>query len=322
MKYRDRLEILASILRAAKNDTHKWDITRKSGMSTVQTEKYLTYLIELGFVSMEHVDPSATKIVYKRTEMGEEFLKKYSCLKDLITPNIKANGMLKEEQNAPSDIGNEMTRDAYWKTRFNRSAWDIRKKLVEIASRKAMKFELEYQANLSVDQMKVYFPQIMELGHIVKIKDGRDTDGHEAVYTSTENGKRFIESYDRLMGHFDDFAGNNSNHIINHEKMADILHVLKTGRSRGATIRYRLGIGDSMSESHIHFLEELGMVKRSDGTNLDSWRKAVYERTELGKSYLDSYIDMRTTFYGLKDEAFFDEVPPSKIGREKPAQTF
>ena len=76
---RDRLKIIAEILQAAKNGAKKTHIMYQCNLSYHQTKKFLTFLLETGFIRIGNS--------YDTTEKGLRFLQTYQTLELLNTKN-------------------------------------------------------------------------------------------------------------------------------------------------------------------------------------------------------------------------------------------
>jgi len=74
---RTRVEILASILQVASKGALKTHIMYKANLSHRQLEKYLAFLEERGLLA-EGIDEDLGNRIYRITEKGFDFLRKYS----------------------------------------------------------------------------------------------------------------------------------------------------------------------------------------------------------------------------------------------------
>jgi predicted transcriptional regulator len=82
MKYRSRTDIVSQMLEAANGGSTKTKIMYAAYLSYAQLKEYLTVLVENGL--MEHV-PAEQK--YRTTEKGIKFLRTYSQIGLMISPN-------------------------------------------------------------------------------------------------------------------------------------------------------------------------------------------------------------------------------------------
>jgi predicted transcriptional regulator len=73
---RDRLKIIAEILQAAKNGAKKTHIMYQCNLSYRQTNRFLTFLLETGFLRIGNS--------YDTTEKGLQFLQIYQTLELLL----------------------------------------------------------------------------------------------------------------------------------------------------------------------------------------------------------------------------------------------
>ncbi|MDH5390759.1 MAG: winged helix-turn-helix domain-containing protein [Candidatus Bathyarchaeota archaeon] len=73
---RDRFEIIAEILQVAKNGAKKTHIMYQCNLSHGQTNKFLTFLLETGFIRIGKS--------YDTTEKGIRFLQAYQTLELLL----------------------------------------------------------------------------------------------------------------------------------------------------------------------------------------------------------------------------------------------
>jgi predicted transcriptional regulator len=84
MKNRSRTEIVSDILNSANGGATKSKIMYKAFLSYGQLKEYLSVLIENNLI--EYLDGTQ---VYKTTEKGLYFLKKYEELQELLPTTIK-----------------------------------------------------------------------------------------------------------------------------------------------------------------------------------------------------------------------------------------
>lgn len=84
MKNRSRTEIVSSILNSANGGATKSKIMYKAFLSYGQLKEYLSVLIENKLI--EYLDGTQ---IYKTTEKGLYFLKKYEELQELLPITIK-----------------------------------------------------------------------------------------------------------------------------------------------------------------------------------------------------------------------------------------
>ena len=84
MKYRCRTEIVATMLEAANGRATKIKIMYSAFLSYGQLKEYLSVLIENNLI--EYLDGTQ---IYKTTEKGLYFLKKYDELQELLPTTIK-----------------------------------------------------------------------------------------------------------------------------------------------------------------------------------------------------------------------------------------
>ena len=74
---RGKLEIMADILSAAGNGARKTEIVYKANLNFPRIERYIPYLEKRELIA-------TAGTVYKTTEKGEEFLREYQMMKDLL----------------------------------------------------------------------------------------------------------------------------------------------------------------------------------------------------------------------------------------------
>ena len=84
MKNRSRTEIVSDILNSANGGATKSKIMYKAFLSYGQLKEYLSVLIENNLI--EYLDGTQ---IYKTTEKGLNFLKKYEELQELLPTTIK-----------------------------------------------------------------------------------------------------------------------------------------------------------------------------------------------------------------------------------------
>jgi predicted transcriptional regulator len=81
-KYRNHLEIIASMLEAVKGrGARRFSIMRRTSVNSAQLKKFLGSLTELGLVE---IDTEGERAVYKATDRGIEFLKHYNILQRIM----------------------------------------------------------------------------------------------------------------------------------------------------------------------------------------------------------------------------------------------
>ncbi len=80
-KRRDRLEIIARILKVAMDGIHKTQIMYKAGLSFAQLTAYLSLLVKLELLESAKKNE---KIIYKTTAKGIRYLKSYRKIKHLL----------------------------------------------------------------------------------------------------------------------------------------------------------------------------------------------------------------------------------------------
>jgi predicted transcriptional regulator len=92
VKHRNRLDIVADVLKAAKNNGKKTRIMYLSNLSHLLVERYLAELLDVGLVSF-------VERTYQITEKGEAFLEKYtSFLSRYLELNEKFQGLTTEKK--------------------------------------------------------------------------------------------------------------------------------------------------------------------------------------------------------------------------------
>ena len=100
-KRRDRLELLAVMLKAAARDgVNKTQIMYVAGLSFAQLTEYLSFLVTLGLLE---VSKRSERLIYKTTSKGKLYVKAHEEIKHLL-----------RERSAP-DINHQHVRD--WETR-------------------------------------------------------------------------------------------------------------------------------------------------------------------------------------------------------------
>ena len=82
---RSHMEIMATILLLCQNDpTQKNPIMYRCNLSFKQLQKYLEFLIHIGFLGVKNVND---KDFYQITEKGQNFLKEFQNVKNLLDIN-------------------------------------------------------------------------------------------------------------------------------------------------------------------------------------------------------------------------------------------
>jgi len=80
-KRRDRLEIIARILKVARDGVHKTQIMYKASLSFAQLTAYSSFLVKLGLLEATKKNE---KIIYKTTPKGIRYLQIYEEIKRLL----------------------------------------------------------------------------------------------------------------------------------------------------------------------------------------------------------------------------------------------
>ena len=91
---RDRLEIIAMMLKVARVGVHKTQIMYEAGLSFVQLTEHLSFLVRMGLLeaSMEN-----ERLIYKTTAKGRRYVKQYEEIKDLLQKNTDYGPQLTRE---------------------------------------------------------------------------------------------------------------------------------------------------------------------------------------------------------------------------------
>jgi len=91
-KRRDRLYIIAEVLKIARDGSLKTQIMYKANLSFAQLTEYLSFLIRMDLLKIHKEE---RKKLYKTTVKGEEYLDKYEEISNLLGNNerkaVKAN---------------------------------------------------------------------------------------------------------------------------------------------------------------------------------------------------------------------------------------
>jgi predicted transcriptional regulator len=80
-KRRDRLEIIAAILKVTRNGTYKTQIMYMAGLSFAQLTPYLSFLVKLRLLEAAKKNE---KVIYRTTAKGIRYLKSYEEIKHLL----------------------------------------------------------------------------------------------------------------------------------------------------------------------------------------------------------------------------------------------
>ena len=89
MKYRSRTDIIAMILQAATKGATKTRIMYSSYLSYAQVKEYLSFLIDKGLIRYEEGSG-----LYKLSQKGEELIRVYEDVSDMITVSDQQNTVL------------------------------------------------------------------------------------------------------------------------------------------------------------------------------------------------------------------------------------
>ena len=85
-KRRDRLFIIAEILKIAKGGSLKTQIMYRANLSFAQLNEYLNFLTKMEFLEIQN---EKRKNTYQTTNKGNIYLEKYEELADLLGENEK-----------------------------------------------------------------------------------------------------------------------------------------------------------------------------------------------------------------------------------------
>jgi predicted transcriptional regulator len=88
---RNRLQIIAEILRKLRKPTGKTNIMSHCNMSSMQSGQYLNLMRSSDLVRKAD---NAGKVTYQRTETGREFLELYDGMVLLLDPSISAPSLV------------------------------------------------------------------------------------------------------------------------------------------------------------------------------------------------------------------------------------
>jgi len=83
-KRRDRLFILAEILKIARDGCLKTQIMYRANLSFAQLNEYLSFLIKMGLLTIQKENKKNT---YITTPKGEKYLEKYEGIADILGNN-------------------------------------------------------------------------------------------------------------------------------------------------------------------------------------------------------------------------------------------
>lgn len=83
-KRRSNIEIIADMLRVGENGAGKTEIMYTANMSFSQIQRYLTYLVEQGFVNRVDMDHAVS--AYQVTDTGMKLLKAIDSLMSMLGP--------------------------------------------------------------------------------------------------------------------------------------------------------------------------------------------------------------------------------------------
>lgn len=85
-KRRDRLYIIAEILKIAEDGSLKTQIMYKANLSFAQLNEYLSFLLRMKLLEIQKEE---RKKIYVTTAKGEEYLDKYGEISSLLRSNEK-----------------------------------------------------------------------------------------------------------------------------------------------------------------------------------------------------------------------------------------
>lgn len=88
---RNKLEIIAEILRQIRIPTGKTSIMSRCNMNTAQSDGYLKLMRSNDLI---RIDAMAGKVTYQRTESGLQFLELYNKMAVLLDQNVLAPSLM------------------------------------------------------------------------------------------------------------------------------------------------------------------------------------------------------------------------------------
>ena len=88
---RNRLQIIAEILKKLREPTGKTNIMSRCNMSSMQSGLYLSFMRSSDLIRMDAV---AGKVTYQRTQIGLEFLELYNKMILLLDPSMSAPSLI------------------------------------------------------------------------------------------------------------------------------------------------------------------------------------------------------------------------------------
>jgi len=88
---RNRLQIIAEILKKTREPTGKTNIMSRCNMSSMQSGQYLNFMKSSDLI---RADAIAGKVTYQMTQTGREFLELYDKIILLLDPNISAPSLI------------------------------------------------------------------------------------------------------------------------------------------------------------------------------------------------------------------------------------
>ena len=83
-KRRDRLEIIAVMLKATRVGASKTQIMLAVGLSSAQLIEYLSFLVSHGLLE---TSKNTERLIYRTTAKGKRYLKTYSEIGDILRKN-------------------------------------------------------------------------------------------------------------------------------------------------------------------------------------------------------------------------------------------
>ena len=96
-KRRSKMRIIADILRHAQRSAKKTHIMYECNLSFNQLKRYLNFLRKRALIRRKIENGS---IIYKTTDNGKEFLKKYSSIAQQLRPPALERSLRSSESNA------------------------------------------------------------------------------------------------------------------------------------------------------------------------------------------------------------------------------
>jgi predicted transcriptional regulator len=318
--YKGRLDTIATILKAidesGSEGTLAYDVYRKNpSMSWRNVKSRLKENVGLGLLSIDVRD----KTYYTITQDGKTFLdlyeklgtmlnKPYLVISDLLKAQDKMVAAKPGRRKAPTKSVGTANR-AHYRRDNNRCMWDTRAEIISMALEGMGMTQMIRKAGITYTTFKKYANKMIDLGILTQSEE----DGilnRANIVRSTERGRKFLQIYEDVKSRIPTNVSGNGSGRCRIDTCADIIHLSSSGN-----LKYRIiqsaSLSSSIATEIFGSLLGAGMIQRDGDILTESGRRHLYRSTEESMSYLNMYMEMKKTFFGVEPSL---DALPSKAG--------